>query len=284
MNKNMKKISGWILLLLALALFILQMGFLFLHAKFQVEYSDNRLFYLINIFSIIFLGLSIFFLVPAAKKWKLAVGMVMAAVLIANGMLLFADLRKTKNIVSLSPNFKHVFSIKQNKKTGEATYYRTYYHLLALPKETLPYQTSGNFKVKWITNDAAAVTYQAADKTIHQYIGTYGDRGRGASYYYVGPSIYGRWSGENAEVISNQEGIKVLQNGKVDAFSWDQTVQFGTLAVVLVNDGEAVWAISLNENFSVQSDSSAPPSGDISLYKATMKKNKPVKLTYAGSE
>ncbi|MFS0647555.1 hypothetical protein [Siminovitchia sp. 179-K 8D1 HS] len=283
MNKNMKKISGWILLLLAVGLFLLQMGFLFLHAKFQVEYSDNRLFYLINIFSLVCLGLSILFLVPAAKKWEMAVGIAVAAVLIANGMLLVADLRKTKNIVSLSPNFKHVFSIKQNKKTGEATYYRTYYHLLALPKETLPYQTSGNFKVKWIANDAVAVTYQAADKTIHQYIGTYGDRGRGGSYYYVGPSIYGRWSGENAEVISNEEGIKVLQNGKVDAFSWDQTVQFGTLAVVLVNDGESVWTISLNENFSVQSDSSAPPRGDISLYKATMKKNKPVKLTYAGS-
>lgn len=284
MNEHVKKFSGWTLLLLTLGLFLLQGGFLYLHAKFQVEYSDGRLFYMINIFSIICLGLALLLLVTATKKWRVAGGLIMAIVILTNGLLLVADVRKTNHIVSLSPNLKHVLSMKEDKKTGETTYYRTYYYLFARPKESLPYPTAGNFKVKWIANDVAAVTYKAADQTIHQYIGTYGDRGSGGSYYYVGPSIHGRWSGENAEVISNQEGITVRQNGEMDTFNWDQVVQFGTLAVVLVNNGEAAWTISLNENFVVQSDSSVPPIGDISLYKAAMEENDPIKLTYKGSE
>lgn len=282
MGKNGKQIGGWILLLLAIGFFVLQMAFLFLHSQYQVEYSDNRLFYLINLFSIIFLGLSIPLLIQISKKQKLLGGAIIALFVLINGILLSMDLSKTKNIVSLSPDFKHVLSIKENKETGQATYYRTHYHILARPKESLPYTTSGEFKVKWITNDAAAVTYRAADNTIHQYIGTYGGRD-GGGYYYVGPSIYGRWSGGNTEVISDQTGIKVIHPEGMDTFSWDEVVQFGTLAIVLTNNDEAVWTIALNENFKIQSESLVPPIGDISIYKATMEKSKPVTLKYAGS-
>ena len=134
-----------------------------------------------------------------------------------------------------------------------------------------------------LADDTAAVTYKAADKTIHQYIGTYGSRD-GLSYYYVGPSIYGRWSGPDAVVIAGQQGIEVRQGGRSESFDWDQVVQFGTLAIVLVREGEARWTISLNENFKVQSESLVAPIGDITLYQATMEKNKPVKLAYTGQD
>ena len=282
MNKKSKQFCGWVLLIFSFGIFVCQMTFLFLHARFQVEYSDERFFYFFNMLSIVFLGLSILLLLKIGKKQKLIGGMVIVLFILVNGILLAVDSTRTRNIVRPSPDYKHVLSIKENKETGQSIYYRTYFHIFAWPKETLPYKTTGDFKVYWLANDVAAVTYRAADHTIHQYIATYGDRGDGG-YYYVGPSIYGRWSGGNIEVTSSQDGIKVIHNDGMDSFNWDQVVQFGTLAVVLTNNNEAVWTIALDENFKVQSESLVPPIGDISIYKATMEKSRPVTLKYAGS-
>ncbi|WP_335872332.1 hypothetical protein [Bacillus sp. 2205SS5-2] len=102
---------------------------------------------------------------------------------------------KIKQIVNISPYLKNLLVIKENSDTGQAIYYRTDYGFLARPKEDLPYKTSGDFKVKWVEEDIAAVTYKATDNTIHLYIGTYGDRNRGA-YTYVRPSLQGQWMGK----------------------------------------------------------------------------------------
>jgi hypothetical protein len=123
--------------------------------------------------------------------------------------LFVAKGKKVKNIISISPDFKHVLSIKENAESGDAVYLRSYYGILARPKERLPYKTDGEFKVEWLANDIAAVTYKTVDHTIQQFIGTYGDRGYGRFYYYVGAEIHGRWQGNNVEVVSNSEGISV---------------------------------------------------------------------------
>ncbi|WP_312474516.1 hypothetical protein [Neobacillus sp.] len=283
MNKDqIRKICGWVLFFLSIGFFCLQMGYLFLHSRFQIEYSDNRLFYVVNIVSVLCLGLAVYFLLAFAKKPKMIGAGVLVLFIIINVSLLLNSNHQIKNIVSISPDFKHVMSIKENTDTGEAIFNRTYYGILALPKERLPYATTKEIKVKWIANDVAAVTYKAKDHSIHQYIGTYGDRG-GGGYYYVGPSIYGHWQGNNAEVISNKEGISVFTNGKIEKFDWDHIVQFGTLAVVLMANDQAVWTISLNENFEVHSAADVPPTGDISLYKASIEKNEPIILYYKSS-
>lgn len=281
MNKTRKKIGGWFLFLLSIGCFLFQMSFLFLHAHYQIEYTDNRLFFLINILSALFLWLAILLLLQIGKKPQLFSGAFIALFILTNVILLAMDQTKTHNVVGLSPDLKHVLSIKENKETKQATFYRTYFHALSRPKESLPFKAAGDFKVRWLTNDVAAVTYQAADKSIHQYIGTYGDRGSGG-YYYVGPSIYGQWSGGDIKVISDQSGIRVIHPGEMETFNWNQVVQFGTLAIVLVNNDEAIWTIALAENFKVQSEELAPPIGDIIIYKPTLETSKPVILKYVG--
>ena len=282
-NKDkIRKIYGWIFFFFSICFFCLQMGYLFMHSRFQVEYSDNRIFYIVNIFCVLCIGMAIYFLLALAKKTKLIGAGILVLFMVVNvGLLLFSN-HQIKNIVSLSPDFKHVLSIKENTKTGDAIFYRTYFGILALPKERLPYAMTEEFKVDWLANDVAAVTYKAKDHSIHQYIGTYGDRG-GGGYYYVGPSIYGHWKGNDTEVISNQEGISVFSNGEMESFDWDHIVQFGTLAVVLTANDQAVWTISLNENFEVHSEAAVPQAGEISLYKATMEKTAPIKLYYKSS-
>jgi len=278
----MRKICGWILFLLSIGFFCLQMGYLLVHSRFQVEYSDNRIFYVVNILCVLFAGLAIHFLVSIAKKAKMLGGGMLLLFIFINVGLLFYSNQQIKNIVSLSPNLKHILSIKETTETGEAIVYRTYFGILARPKERLPYPITKEYKVDWLAKDVAAFTYKAKDDSIHQYIGTYGDRG-GGGYYYVGPSIYGNWKGNNTEVISNQEGISVFSNGKMEKFDWEHIVQFGTLAVVLTANDQAVWTIFLNGNFEIHSAATVPPTGEISLYKATMEKIEPIKLYYKSS-
>ncbi|MED1563105.1 hypothetical protein AJ85_09975 [Alkalihalobacillus alcalophilus ATCC 27647 = CGMCC 1.3604] len=117
---------------------------------------------------------------------------------------------------------------------------------------------------------------------LQQFIGTYGDRGRGGAYYYVGPEIHGVWQGTGAEVVSNSEGISVMVDGDRELFTWKNVFQFGTLAIVLKKDDEAAWTISLNENFNFHTDASIPASGNITLYEATMDKTVPFVLERTG--
>ncbi|WP_254901256.1 hypothetical protein [Tuberibacillus sp. Marseille-P3662] len=84
-------------------------------------------------------------------------------------------------------------------------------------------------------------------------------------------------------MISNSEGISVTENHKTELFTWENIKQFGTLAVVLKKNNEAVWTLSLNENFEVHSDASEPTVGNISLYKATIEENQPLTLHYMTS-
>lgn len=277
---KIRKISGWILFAVSIGFFGLQMACLFLQKRLQVEYSDNRLFYVVNIIIIVCLSLAIYLLLTFSKKIRIICAGLVLLFIGANAVLLVNSNLTIKNIVSLSPDWKNVLSIKVNPDTGEAIVYRSYYWILARPKERLPYQTTEEFKVDWLANDVAAVTYKAEDQTIHQYIGTYGDRGGGSGYYYVGPSIYGHWTGKNADVISNQDGITVISEGKTETFNWDHVVQFGTLAVVLTANNQAVWSISLDENFQANSNEARPPTGYITLYKASMDETQPIKMFY----
>ncbi|WP_162990440.1 hypothetical protein [Mesobacillus foraminis] len=230
------------------------------------------------------IALSIFLLLTVSKKWQMIVcGMTVVLILIHVGMAINNSYKTTKHILSISPDIKHVLVIKENRETAVTTHYGTYYGIFARPKKSLPNRTNGNFKVKWLENDIAAVTYKAANNTIHQFIGTYGDRDGDYSYSYVGPSIHGEWKADNIKVISASEGITVDSNGIVERYDWDQVVQFGTIAVVLMGNNEAKWTIALNESFKSNSNESKPPSGEITIYKATMDNNEPIMLKYESS-
>lgn len=272
------QVIGWVLLFFAIGFFCIQIGYFFVHARFQAEYVDNRLFYIINILCVLFLLAAILLLLKRTKKYIIIAASILGLVIISNLVLLFAGNQQINNITSISPDKKHILSIKENMETNEAVYYRSYYGILARPKNVIPQETNGEFKVEWLAKDIAAVTYKTKDHSIQQYIGTYGDRGSGGSYYYVGAEMHGSWQGDSAEVISNEEGITVTVNGIEELFEWENIQQFGTLAIVLEKGSEAAWTIALNENFKVRSGDFEPDRGNISLYKATMEENQPVIL------
>ncbi|MCU9614380.1 hypothetical protein OEV98_12620 [Caldibacillus lycopersici] len=276
-NKLMKLV-GWIFFLFALAFFCLQMGYLFVHSRYQVEYIDNRLFYIINIFCVLCLIVAIFILLTLTKKIRIALSSVALLFIIVNTWLLIKSNQQIKNITSISPDWVQVFSIKEDVASGEAMYYRSYYGILGRAKERLSFYPQEEVKLEWLANDIAAVTYKAEDQTLQQFIATYGDRGSGRSYYYVGAEMHGSWQADDSKVISDTEGISIIENGKTEWFPWDNIVQFGTLAVVLMKNSEAAWTIALDENFEVHSEALVPTTGNIILYKATMEQTDPIVL------
>ncbi|MFS0865503.1 hypothetical protein [Fredinandcohnia sp. 179-A 10B2 NHS] len=277
---NKTKVSGYMFLLVALALFFLQLGYFFLRGRYQIEYSDSRLFYVLNICIMVLLTFGLFLLLNIRRKWKIVISSFVILFSVLSIILLLMQNNQLTNVVSISPNHKHLLVIKENKLTGEAVYYRTYFRIFARPKESLPYPTTSNFKVEWLANDVAAVTYQSKDHTLHQFIGTYGDRGIGNSYYYVGSSLHGEWKGKNTNLVANTEGITIEKNGKSESYGWENIVQFGTLAVVLVDHNEAKWTVSLNEDMVVDHNNYEPPTGHITLYKATMDETGPIILSF----
>ncbi|MGX9931575.1 hypothetical protein ACW0KB_10055 [Virgibacillus salarius] len=238
---------------------------------------------MINIVCVACLFLANILLLRITKRFKIIGSSIIFLFIAVHVVLLVDSNKQVNNITSVSPDFKHVLSIKKNVESGSAVYYRSYFGILARPKDSLPAEIVGDFKVDWLAKDIAAVTYKTADNSIQQFIATYGDRGDGTSYYYVGAQIHGNWQGDNIKVVSNQEGISVTQANQTELFTWDTIEQFGTLAVVLKKNNEAAWTISLNENFEVDSAASQSNVGNIRLYKAILEENQPITLHYKSS-
>ncbi len=248
---------------------------MYVHDRFHWEYIDGRLFYLLNIGFILCMALGLLFLVLPSKRAKWIGASAVVLFILVNAMLLVADKEKVKQITSLSPDAENILSVKQNLHTGEAVYYRSRYGLFASPEQKISAEPANDMKVEWLADDIAAITFMTMDNKIQQHIGTYGDRGDGISYYYVGAEIQGVWKGKDTMVISDTKGILVSKEGNTELFGWEQIEQFGTLAVVLMKEGEAKWTIALMEDFLVHSNSSAPQIGHIRLYKASQEESKP---------
>lgn len=286
MNQKHKltRIVGWILLAAAALLFCMQLGYFYVHAQYQAEYVDDRVFYSVNMLCIICLISAMCLLLKATKKWIWIGAGLTAIFIIANSVLMVNSNEHIKHYTSISPDFKHVFSVKEDQESGEAVYFRSRFGILARPKEKLPYKIKDTLPVEWLASDVAAFTYSATDDSIHQFIGTYGSRGNGLSYNYVASEIRGEWEGENTQVISDMDGISVTENGETGHFDADHIVQFGTLAVVLMDGPEAAWTISLDENFQSHANEAKQPSGNITLYKASREQNAPITQHYVGEK
>ncbi|QUW23091.1 hypothetical protein JSQ81_05855 [Sporosarcina sp. Marseille-Q4063] len=284
MKQNANKllsILGWLLFLVAIGLFVLQIGYLLLQHKFQMEYIDNRLFYLINI-SIVVCLYGAIILFNFTRRFKAIATGYAGVFIIISLFLLVQSNKEIKNIISISPDANNVFSVKKTQ-LGEDIYYRSYYGILARPKATLPYPITGEYHVEWLANDVAVFTYQTNDNKVQTFVGTYGDRKPGGSYYYVGMEMQGVWQNGNIKVVSKPDGIHVMENNHDEFFEWDNVHQFGTLAIVLERDDQAIWTIALNEDFELYSNASVPPTGSISLYKATVGNKESYDLKYITS-
>ncbi len=268
---------GIIFALLAISLFIGQMGFILLRVTLYIEYIDDRLFYIINIACSMFIWAALVLLFTFTKQQKQLLTSLLVVFILIHGVLTIQSPSKVTNIRSTSPDGEHMLVLKHHVDKNEIIYYRPLYLLFARPMERLTSVSDEDLSITWLANDVAALTYEEPDGRLQQFVATYGYRGT-TSYYHVGPEINGNWQGEDASVRSDMEGITVDHGGTSTLFTWENIEQFGTLAIVLKEDNEAKWTIALNENFERLASASEPNPGDITLYQARKGKSEPIVL------
>lgn len=275
--KKRKSLLGSFYALLAIALFIGQMGFILLRVTLYIEYIDDRLFYIINIACSIFIWAALVLLFTFTKQQKQLLTSLLVVFILIHGVLTIQSPSKVTNIRSASPDGEHVLVLKHHIDTNEVIYYRPLYHVFARPMVRLTNVANEELSITWLATDVAVLTYEEPSGRLQQFVATYGYRGT-TSYYYVGPEIQGAWEGDSAFVRSDTEGITVDHEGTSTLFTWEQIEQFGTLAIVLKEDNEAKWTISLNENFERLASASELNPGDITLYQARKGESDPIVL------
>lgn len=181
---------------------------------------------------------------------------------------------------TFSPEDGRLILMRQNKETGDISYYHRRFPLIMKRSGELPYPVKEQPKIQWIANDICAITYISKDDdAMHQYVLTYGDRGQG-SYYYVAVAMNGSWSGveEGTQTwkiqseLGDNAGITLRLSGQPDEFfPQEDCVQFGTTALVLCRGGLPRWTITLNPDCVVESGFGfISPGGTITLTQVSM--------------
>ncbi|MFS8186119.1 hypothetical protein ACMG4J_05040 [Rossellomorea marisflavi] len=278
MNKG-KLVMGWCCFAFSVILFLFQGLYLILRLRWGVEYADDRLFYLLTTFIVVFATVALLLLMDLKRNGKAFLLGIATIFILLQGVLLFRHMKDVREFVSHSPDWKTYLVLKQDRLTGKTVYYRPFYGPFVQGKETLPFSMKGDAKIKWIQDDIVAATYHSEDGSIHQFIGTYGDRGQGSSYTNVALSFPGTWKEGDLTLTSTTDGLILQRDHEVERYTWENIVQFGTLAVVLTENDEAQWTIALGEDFISHENDPDPPAGSIYLYEATDENNEPVPLT-----
>lgn len=186
---------------------------------------------------------------------------------------------------SLSPSLRLAVFYK-NPVTGKAL------HLRGFRAQQFPYTVQGSLKLQWLTGDVCTATYEGEDGRTHQYIATFGDRGSGVSYYYVGSALVGVWEpiGQNTagwrlEATDGPGGHITLENGSYRyEYEYSDCVQAGTLALALCRGGLPEWTVALGQDFEFQNADSGGVAGggSIVVCRVSMEKTAPLTMNYLG--
>ena len=215
------------------------------------EYIADWISPLLNLMMVLALTLSgsVLIRTPNWRKRGLGIALVLMA---GFGWQLQQAVQQRPTTISFSADGRHQVVIKQNKTTGKTVLCRSRYGLYRREKDTFPYTVERPMKLQWLAEDVCAITYQTLDRSVHQMIATFGDRGDPISYHNMASAIQGEWSlmETNAagwKIVVDRTGIH-LENGTLqEDYAYDDAVPFGTLALALCRDGLPQWTLALSE-------------------------------------
>lgn len=171
---------------------------------------------------------------------------------------------------SLSKNLSSTLVLKQDKESGKVYEYHYTYLFFAIPTDSFDADVEDGLHTQWITNDCNYVSYTKKDGTQGVYVGTYGDRGSGVSYYNVWPALEGNWQTQNnndTQYYVSEDAGKITittKEGEETFYSYDSK-QFGTLALVLYKGNQPRYAIILNEDGYIDDRGLVSDHGTISI-------------------
>lgn len=279
MNRRIwRNLCGWMMLIIAVLCSIGLAVSLAANVK-GLEWISMWLFLLLQVGVVSGVVSAYLLLRKTERKWK---GIFLSCGLIYLIIISFFVFRqKEEEIISISPDFQHSFVIK--KQSDRSYYFNTYFLLFGRAKEALPYAVA-DYTTTWLTNEACVLTYRSPDRSIHQYIGTYG--GNTAYYSYVQPQLTGTWQTKDGQVTlaahDGANGITISDRNGTEIFSLEQMVQFGTTALVFTDEVGARWSLALpsDARYDEQGYLEKDAKSSVVLFKASLEQQEPRELYY----
>lgn len=279
-----KDVLGCLLFLFAVGLILVQVWVLVRGRELGLEYIMKGIPYVINAAAVFFLwagGMCIGKLHPI---WKRKSSVAAAVILFAGGIAVCPFLFPSqREIVDLAPDFSNIMRLKIDEN-GRAVFYRQRGLLFGVQVDVFPFTVKDDVKVQWLENDVCALTYESTeDRSVHQFVATYGDRNGAVSYYYVGNAAYGSWSAEDQGENYKLE-VGTGENGGIDIetpegkehYELEECLQYGTLAVVFPSDNPK-WTLVLNQGCVLEEGGSrVEEGGTVTLCKVSMEKTAPI--------
>ncbi|MEG2836458.1 MAG: hypothetical protein RR863_00060 [Erysipelotrichaceae bacterium] len=278
MKKLSKKTYGIICLILSILLLCIQVSYYLIGKPRGFEYIIDSLEYLVNEVCLGLFIISMYLIIKRFKVLYLLIGFILLS--IPNLCLLSRYGFNTSSLVQFGEGFKHELIVKIDKKSKQAYLYRHETFLFAKKAEPFSFPVQSKVEVNWLTSDVACLIYQSSDHQVHQFVATYGDRGSGYSYYYVEPSLQGKWQSKDKKIKLEvgQNGI-TLTNGLQDFnYTHDDNIQVGTTSLVLSKQGFPQWTIALNEDCKIENDGLLNNKGTITLMQVSIKNKSSVIL------
>lgn len=254
-DKRPHIIKGGILAAAAILLAGMQAAYFFYNEKSGYEYIADWMLYAVSALILIAIYFSVYFYTGARKRALRMAGIPLGLLMCVNIVLMGLSGFKTGSVFAVSPDL-HMMVLKQDPQTGEVTTYRNQLLIFARRYEQLAYTADSPLKTQWLAPDVCAVTYADTGDNLRQYVGTFGDRASGPFYYTVTQAIRGRWSmdaknADDRKITADENGITIASGEQTETYSYDDCVQFGTLAIVLCKDGVPRWTIALNQDCNV---------------------------------
>lgn len=259
---------------------ILQLGY-FIFKSHGYEYIIDNMYYIINEMILLSAMLIVVLCIKKNKVKDIITYNLFVFLTIINLAFMVRNGFQNKSILSVSKNFSNELVLKVETSTGKTTiYHQNKFYLFAKAKEEFPYETMGNIKYQWITNDVCSITYRDKDNKIREYVSTYGDRGSETSYYQVITALSGQWQvqnqyGSDTQFTVDSKGITIKSKGKTELFEQVGCKQFGTTALVLYHKEIPKYVIALNEDCKIEEKTGLiQKGGTVTLQEVSMEKTR----------
>lgn len=281
-----KRLIGSVLCFLAAFLGIaMQIVYGTIGKPYRLEYMSSWMWYVVNAVCLLFLWGGIFLLLKNRKTIIKIVTGVLGVLFLVNGAAAVIQTRGMQDIISISPDHHTVMVLRQDRENGKVVTYRPAILWFVRESDPFPYTADEEMKIQWLEQDACAVTYTSPDDgNVHQYVMTYGVRDSGITSPPVYSVLSGVWEAEGQNTAgwsleTDVSGVHLKNGSEEMLYTYDDCVQFGTIAMVLCRNGLPQWTVVLNQDCIIDEASDLVTEGTISVCKVSMEKTAPVILS-----